>query len=106
MLDPSRAHGDGAASGAPVATGGTPSAAGLLLALVAMAGLWLDRAVVHSGVEAAVLAAAVAGGGLALAVLGWRAGRARGARGGGALAAAGLAAFALALAVIQLVVSW
>lgn len=106
MLDPQRAHGDGGASGAPAEAGGTPAATGLVFALVALAVLWLDRAVVRSGVEAAVLAAAVAGVGLALALHGWRAGRASSARGGGALAAAGLAALALALAVAQLAASW
>jgi hypothetical protein len=106
MLDPPRAHGDGGASGAPAAAGGTPAAAGLVLALVALAGLWLDRAVVHSGVEAAVLAAAVAGVGLAFALLGWRTARASGARVRGPLATATFVAFALGLAVAQLATSW
>lgn len=92
-------------NGAATARGGTPAAFGFVLALVALAGLWLDRAVVHSGAEAAAVAAAVAGMGVVLSVAGWRAARASGASGRGALVCAFLGALVLAGAVAVLVVA-
>jgi hypothetical protein len=81
------------------------AAAGFVFTLLALAAIWLDWAYMHTGVEAALLAAAIAGVGLALALVGWRAGRARGARGLGPIATAIFAASALALAAVLLVAS-
>ena len=86
--------------------GGTLVAAGFVFTLLALVVLWLDWAYMHTGIEAALLAGAIAGVGLVLALVGWRAGRARGARGRGPVAAAVFAAGALALAAVLLVTSW
>lgn len=82
--------------------GGVAAAAGLVLGLLAFVILWLDWAYTHTGAEAAAFAAAIAGAGVVLALLGWRAARSRSLRSRGAMGAAAVAALAVALAVAAL----
>lgn len=87
----------------PEARGGTAAAFGFVLALAALAGLWFDRAVVHSGAEAAIAAAAVAAAGIAASAFGLRAARADGRSARGAMACIGLSVAVLVLALAPLV---
>lgn len=106
ILTSSRVRAADDAAGVRPDPGGTLAAAGFVFALLALAALWLDWAYMHTGVEAALLAGAIAGVGLVLALVGWRAGWASGASGRGPAVAAIFGAFALALAAVLLVTSW
>ncbi len=86
-----------------VTRGGAAAAAGLVLSLLGLFGLWLDAVAVHSGAEAAIAVGVVTFAGLLLSLAGWRAARRSGANGRGALVCVLLGAVVLATAVVVLV---